>query len=131
MKTGFVIKLIKYYQIVLNVYILGVMLMYVLLGSDFVSNYAYTFIGQSFIINMLILALSFKLKFCFWHQLLIYSQSFCLLLETLNNYGFEIGNYAYIAIIVTMLTLIATWLIFAKHGTFNQKEARKNFKNAD
>lgn len=126
-----IVQLIKYYPIILNVYILVIMLLYVLGFSCAIFKYVYPFIGQSFYINILVLSLSFKFRFCLWHRLLIYNMSLCLLLETLYNYGLSINNYAYIVIITTIITIFIAILIFRKHGTFNAKDADSLSKKPD
>ena len=126
-----IVRLIKYYPILINLYLLIGMSLYV---SGFYvpfGNYIYTFFGQSFYINVLVLSLSFKFRFCIWHRLLIYNMSLCLLLETLYNYGLSINNYAYIVIITTIITIFIAILIFRKHGTFNAKDADSLSKKPD
>lgn len=118
-----VITIIKYYPIIVNVYILMSMLTYVS-GMPINGNqYVYTFIGQSFITNILLILLSHKLSFCVWHRLLIYNMSFCLLLETIFNFGICINNYSYIVIISTIISIFIAILIFRKHGTYSQKKS--------
>ena len=122
------IKIIKYYPIIVNIYILLGMLTYVS-GMPINGNqYVYTFIGQSFITNILLILLSHKLSFCVWHRLLIYNMSFCLLLETIFNFGICINNYSYIVIISTILTIFVSIIIFRRHGTFNKKESYRSTK---
>lgn len=124
-----IIKLIKYYPIVLNAYILVIMSLYTI-GFDFnICKYLYTFIGQSFIYNAMLLYFSFKFKFCVWHRLLIYNMTFCLLLETITNLGFKLNNYAYIVVISTILTIFVSIIIFLKHGTFNKEKSNTNTKS--
>lgn len=116
------IKLIKYYPFILNLYILITMSLYIIGISYQLSNYVYTFIGQSFITNILLLHFSYKFKFCFWHRLLIYNMSFCLFLETLINYGILINNYIYIVVILTIITIFIALILLKRHGTFNKKK---------
>lgn len=124
-------KLIKCYPIAMNVYILAIMALYAFFGIGYVSQYAYPVIGQSLVLNVILLYFSFKFSFCFWHRLLIYNMTFCLMLEAISNFGITFSNHAYIVIVVTMLNIIATWLIYRKHGCFNKNKACRHFKNAD
>ncbi len=118
-----IIKLIKYYPIVLNAYILIIMSLYTI-GFNFnICKYLYTFIGQSFIYNAILLYFSFKFKFCVWHRLLIYNMSFCLLLETIFNFGICINNYSYIVIISTIISIFIAILIFRRNVTYSQKKS--------
>lgn len=130
MGTSCIIRLIKYYPVALNIYILVAMLLYVLTGADTLSRYAYTFIGQSFVVNALLWGLSLKFMFCYWHRLLIYNMSICLLLETLYNYNVKVGYYAYIIITLTMIALTASFIISLKHGKKDQENAHKNVEDA-
>ena len=123
-----IIKLIKYYPILLNAYILITMSFY-LIGYKFcIEQYFYTLIGQSFIYNAMLIFFSFKFKFCVWHRLLIYNMTFCLLLETLTNFGFKLNNYAYIVVISTILTIFVSIIIFKRHGTFNKEKSDRGIK---
>ena len=124
-----IIKLIKYYPILLNAYILMTMSFYLIGYNLCIEKYFYTFIGQSFIYNAILLYFSFKFKFCVWHRLLIYNMTFCLLLETITNLGFKLNNYAYIVVISTILTIFVSILIFLKHGTFNKEKSNTNTKS--
>ena len=117
------IKIIKYYPIIVNIYILLGMLTYVSGVPINGNQYVYTFIGQSFITKILLILLSHKLHFCVWHRLLIYNMSFCLLLETIFNFGICINNYSYIVIISTIISIFIAILIFRKHGTYSQKKS--------
>ena len=116
-----VVRLIKYYPIILNLYILLLSALQLLGVSVSFDGMIYTFIGQSFILNILILILSKKFRFCLWHRLLIYNMSFCLLLETLYNFGIEVKNSTYIVVISTIITIFVSILIFKKKGTHEPK----------
>ena len=124
-----IIKLIKYYPILLNAYILMTMSFYLIGYNLCIEKYFYTFIGQSFIYNAMLLYFSFKFKFCVWHRLLIYNMTFCLLLETITNFGIKLNNYAYIVVISTILTIFVSIIIFHKHGTFNKEKSNTNTKS--
>lgn len=124
-----IVKLIKFYPVVLNIIILFMMLMYILDIDLNINKYLYTFIGQSFIYNAILLYFSFKFKFCIWHRLLIYNMTFCLLLETITNFGFKLNNYAYIVVISTILTIFVSIIIFLNHGTFNKEKSNTNTKS--
>ena len=123
-----IIKLIKYYPILLNAYILITMILYIIGYNLSIYKYFYTIIGQSFIYNAMLLYFSFKFKFCIWHRLLIYNMSFCLLLEAITKYGIKINNYAYIVVISTILTIFVSIIIFRRHGTFNKEKNNTNTK---
>ncbi len=121
------IKLVKYYPILVNIYILIIMLTYVSGIRINVSTYLYTYIGQSFYVDILVLLLSFKLKFCIWHRILIANMMLCLAIETLTNYNIYIKNDVYIMIISTIITIFIALLIFRKNGTFSTKKSNNRF----
>ena len=123
-----ILKLIKYYPILLNAYILVIMSFYIIGYHINISCYLSTLIGQSFIYNAMLLYFSFKFKFCVWHRLLIYNMTFCLLLETLTNFGIKLNNYAYIVVISTILTIFVSIIIFKRHGTFNKEKVDRCIK---
>ena len=54
--------------------------------------------------------------------------TFCLLLETLTNFGIKLNNYAYIVVISTILTIFVSIIIFKRHGTFNKEKNNTNTK---
>ena len=124
-----IVKLIKFYPVVLIIIILFMMFTYILDIDLNINKYLYTFIGQSFIYNAILLYFSFKFKFCVWHRLFIYNMTFCLLLETITNLGFKLNNYAYIVVISTILTIFVSIIIFLKHGTFNKEKSNTNTKS--
>jgi len=121
-----ILRLIKYYPILLNIYILFSILLYFGDVCDNISYYSYTFLGQSFYLNLLVLLLSFKFRFCIWHRLLIYNMSFCLSLETIHNYGVNVSNHIYIVVSVTVITIFMAIVIYIKHGTFNKKKTNNS-----
>ena len=121
------IKLVKYYPILVNIYILIIMLTYVSGVRINVSTYLYTYIGHSFYVDILVLLLSLKLRFCVWHRLLIANMMLCLGIETLTNYNIYIKNDVYIMIISTIITIFIALLIFRKHGTFSTKKSNNRF----
>lgn len=123
-----VIKLIKYYPIIVNLYILVTMGLYIFNIYYPFGFYCYTFLGQSFYLNVLILLLSIKFRFCIWHRLLIYNMSFCLLLETIHNYGINISNHIYIVVLSTIITIFMAIILFIKHGTFNKKKTNNSLQ---
>ena len=116
------VKIIKYYPVILNLYILIISALQLLGINVYIDEYIYTFIGQSFILNLLIAILSKKFRFCLWHRLLIYNMSFCLLLETLYNYGIEINNSTCIIAISTIITIFISIFIFSKNGTYEKSD---------
>lgn len=121
-----ILRLIKYYPIIMNIYILASISMSFIGISYDSAYYLYTFLGQSFYLNLLVLLLSFKFRFCIWHRLLIYNMSFCLLLETIHNYGVNVSNHIYIVVSVTVITIFMAIIIYIKHGTFNKKKANNS-----
>lgn len=106
----------------MNIYILAsISISFIGISYD-LAYYLYTFLGQSFYLNLLVLLLSFKFRFCVWHRLLIYNMSFCLSLETIHNYGVNVSNHMYIVVSVTVITIFMAIIIYIKHGTFNKKK---------
>lgn len=92
-----------------------------------VSDYLYTYIGHSFYVDIVVLLLSLKLKFCVWHRILIANMMICLAIETLTNYNIYIKNDVYIMIISTIITIFMALLIFRKHGTFGTTKSNNRF----
>lgn len=119
MKQKPIVILVKFYPIIANLWIFLAMVG-TIFGID-ISIYTYTFLGQSFITNAMILILSYLLNFCGWHRMLIYSMSACLFLETLNNYGIQNNYYIYHILIISLLGLILSTVIFYKRGRIQQK----------
>ena len=121
------LQLIKYYPILVNLYVLLGMLIYVSGIRINVSDYLYTYIGHSFYVDIVVLLLSLKLKFCVWHRILIANMMICLAIETLTNYNVYIKNDVYIMIISTIITIFIALLIFRKHGTFGTTKSNNRF----
>lgn len=92
---------------------------------NFKSIQIYTFIGQSFYLNSIVLILSYKLRFCLWHRILIYSMSFVLFLETLSLYGVYLNYYLYICSCILIFSLLTSAILYYKYGCFN----KRTFKN--
>jgi len=123
-RNNMLIKLVKYYPVIMNIFILFVMVGWIF---NFKSVQIYTFIGQSFYLNLIILILSYKFKFCLWHRILIYSMSFILLLETLSLCGIYLNYYLYICSCILILSLLTSAILYYKNGCFN-KGTIKNIK---
>ena len=122
-----IVTLVKYYPIILNVYILIITIFYELDSNCSIFKFIYPIIGQSFYVDILVLLLSFKLKFCIWHRILIANMMLCLAIETLTNYNIYIKNDVYIMIISTIITIFMSLLIFRKHGTFGTTKSNNRF----
>ena len=121
------LKLIKYYPILVNIYILIIMLTYVSGIHINVSAYLYTYIGHSFYVDAVFILLSIVFKFCVWHRILIANMMLCLAIETLTNYNIYIKNDVYIMIISTIITIFISLFIFRKHGTFSTTKSNYRF----
>ena len=121
------IKLVKYYPILVNIYILIIMLTYVSGVRINVSDYSYTYIGHSFYVDAVFILLSIVFKFCVWHRLLIANMMLCLVIETLTNHNIYIKNDVYIMIISTIITIFIALITFRKHGTFSTKKSNNRF----
>lgn len=105
-----VINIIKYYPVVMNVYILITMVI-CMIGFDInISHYTYTFIGQSFITNIILYFFSIKFKMCAWHRILIINMTICLLLETLHNFNLIKWEYSYLVVVLTILASLISVL---------------------
>jgi len=118
------IKLVKYYPIIVNLAIIFMMIEWYFTKRNIL---LYPYIGQSFYFNTILLILSYNLKFCTWHRILIYSMSFVLFLETISNYGVNINYYLYICTIVSIIALITATLLYYKNGCYINR-ACKNTK---
>ena len=121
------IKLIKYYPILVNIYILIIMLTYVSGVRINVSAYSYTYIGHSFYVDIVLILLSIVFRFCVWHRILIANMMLCLAIETLTNHNVYIKNDMYIMIISTIITIFIAVFIFSKHGTFGTTKSNYRF----
>ena len=117
------IKLVKYYPILVNI----IMLTYVSGIRINVSSYLYTYIGHSFYVDAVFILLSIVFRFCIWHRILIANMMLCLAIETLTNRNIYIKNDVYIMIISTIITIFIALLIFRKHGTFGTKKSNNRF----
>lgn len=124
-------QLNKLYPIVVNMFFVFSAIGILLFGFD-CSQYVYTFIGQSFWMNAVILILSHHLRFCAWHRILIYSQSLCLFLETLNNFGIKFNYYIYDILIINISAIILLTINVSPYGQkikkIIQKILKKNYK---
>ena len=121
------LQLIKYYPILVNLYVLLGMLIYVSGIRINVSTYLYTYIGHSFYVDAVFILLSIIFRFCVWHRILIANMMLCLAIETLTNYNIYIKNDVYIMIISTIITIFIALLIFRKHGTFGTTKSNNRF----
>ena len=121
------IKLVKYYPILVNIYILIIMLTYVSGVRINVSTYLYIYIGHSFYVDAVFILLSIVFKFCVWHRLIIGNMMLCLAIETLTNHNIYIKNDVYIMIISTIITIFIALITFRKHGTFGTKKSNNRF----
>jgi len=108
------IKLIKYYPVVMNVYISFMMVGYI--NNLIIKDFAYTFIGQSFYINIILFILSLNLRFCLWHRILIVSMSLVLSIETFYNFGYELNYYLYICAAISIIALITFVILITANG---------------
>lgn len=122
------LALIKYYPIIMNLYILIYGSLVYFFNINDVSIFIYTYIGQSFMANVLFLLLSKQLLFCFWHRLLIYNMSFVLFLETISNFGIKIKNDILIDVLITAFALLISAYLYNKHGCSKKKDTCSNFK---
>jgi len=91
-------------------------------------NSLYVFFGQSFLSNALIYILSILFCFCAWHRILILSMSFVLLMEALYNIGVQMNYYAYIALLIVTLSMLAATYIYANYGCYNKKAVKNRIK---
>lgn len=115
-----VVNIIKYYPVVMNIYLLIAMGLYLLDIDINISKYIYTILGQSFITNIILYYLSVKFKLCEWHRILIINMTLCLLLETLHNWNLLDWDYSYLTILTTILTSLIA-LLWAKIKKIYQK----------
>lgn len=120
-RNNMLVKLIKYYPIIMNFSILFIMIGWIF---NFKAIQIYTFIGQSFYLNLIVLILSYKFRFCLWHRILIYSMSFVLLLETLSLYGIYLNYYLYICSCILVFSLLTAAILYYKYGCFNKRTVK-------
>lgn len=101
-----IIRMLKYYPIIVNVYIAIMMMGYIthIISSD----KGYTFIGQCFYMNAFLFLIAPKLGFCTWYRVLVISMSLVLLIETFYNYGYELNYYLYICAAISIVALITS-----------------------
>ena len=121
------INLVRIYPIICNIWILLCMV-----GQIFyidISEKTYTFFGQSFFTNAIILLLSYKFRFCLWHRILIYSMTFTLFTETLNIWGIENNYYFYIVLIFVLLSIVLSIILYKINGCFKTMATGKSFRN--
>ncbi len=78
---------VKYYPIVCNVYIALITTLYLLGFRINITNYIYVFISNGIFVNAILFYYSLKDGYPFWHRLLIFSMTVCLIPEQLKVYG--------------------------------------------
>ena len=117
------IKLLKYYPVIVNLWILIDMIGYFL--NVKVSEYSYTLLGHSLYLDIILLILSLKFKFCLWHQILILSSSFYLIVETLNIWGLENNYYFYVNLCVIAISICVATILYKRYGCFKKVEDSK------
>lgn len=119
-----VISLVKYIPIVQNIWIL-----FVLFGL--ISDRLYPFFGQSILLNLLLYGLSVSLKFCYWHRILIISQSIIVFLEFLQNSGVIINDISIISISIILIGIINSTLIYYRYGLFIKNKNHNSTKKVN
>lgn len=122
MKIKFLISEVKYYPIVINIYILTLMILYVLDIPVNLNRFLYIPLGHGLYANLIIFGMSKMFRFCVWHRLLLINMSACLMLEGLRQYNFNINNLPYIVIISTIISIFIAIIILRKYGTYSKKK---------
>ena len=109
------IALVKYYPIVANGVMLGLLLCQ-LLRIDTRQFVSY-FFGLSLYPAVLLWFQSRRLHFCAWHRVLIGSLVFFAVLQILWRCGVKYDFYLYIAIISTIICIIVATFLYFVHGS--------------
>lgn len=109
------IALVKYYPILANGVMLG-LLLFQLFGLPVHGILAYIF-GLSLYPAVLLWYQSKRLHFCAWHRVLLGSLVFFAVLQTLWRLGVEYDFYLYIALISTIICIIVATLLYFVHGS--------------
>ena len=112
------IKCIKFYPIIINLYILLIMCMSIL-G---IRVSLYELFGQSYMLNFLLLISSIVFSFCYWHRILIFSMTLILFLENLYNLGIRVSYYPYLCILIVLLSIILSSILYYKNGCYCEKK---------
>ena len=114
------INCIKFYPIVINLYILSIMIAW-LIGYK---GSFYMIFGQSYMLNFLLLISSLVFKFCNWHRTLIYSMTIILILENIYSIGIRFNNYLYICILLVLFSIILSSILYYKNGCYCEKQLK-------
>ena len=109
-------RLIKLYPILCNINIIICTILRIIGLGLHISNYTYVILGNSILVNVILFMISLKLKLPFWHRVLIFNMTICLIPDLLNSYGYDISDDAYKVIITAILTSLITLITFWKNG---------------
>ena len=114
-----IISLIKIYPIVVTLSI-TIGLLCAITGVS-ISNFTYPIFGHSLLMDMMILIMSIRFKFCKWHQILILNLIAIISIEWLSvNVGFIPDTHDYIATLTALMsiTILISTILYYKHGCF-------------
>lgn len=124
------IRIIKLYPIITTFFIM-VGLTFACMGIG-ISNYTYPIFGHSLFVDLCVLIVSIKLRFCVWHQLLMLNLVLVIIIEWFSvNFGFIPDAKAYIRLLlfITSGFSLTSSIFYYKHGCF-KTTARKSHRNA-
>lgn len=116
------IALVKYYPILANGAMLGLLLCQ-LFGLRVHGILAY-FVGLSLYPAILLWYQSKRLHFCSWHRVLLGSLIFFAVLQILWRCGVHYDFYLYIALISTIICIIVATILFFVHGNIEGNAKR-------
>jgi len=116
------IKCIKFYPIVINIYILIIMV----LATFGIRISLYDVFGQSYAMNFLLFSGSIIFSFCLWHRLLIVSMTSILCMESLYRLGLKIESYSYICVLIVLFTIVLSSILYYKNGCYHENKIKRS-----
>lgn len=111
------IFIIKISPIIINFAIL-ISLIFALFDRD-ISSFTYAIFGHSLYFDLLLLLLSVKMRFCFWHRLLIINMIIIITIEWIDiNFNLISSSLCYIQslLLLTCSSIIGAAILKYKHG---------------
>jgi len=115
-----ILRIVKAWPIITNLSILLILIFHILEVS--ISNLMYPIFGHSLFVDILFLMMSYKLKFCFWHKLLILNLIAIIGIEWISVNLCIIDSVFYIRLLFTLtsVTLLTSTVLYSKYGMFKK-----------
>lgn len=121
------IWLLKWYPVVTNIWLLVLLVAH--LYEINLSQYTNMLFGGCLFISLMLYIDSVIYCFCAWHRVLIINQALYLLLQFINRLGIEFNYYLYVALSITIFSLLLATFLYSKHGCFKKMANYKSVKD--